>query len=705
MPRASKMNTIKKTSWQDRRPAWIKEGVIEAGKWEGLTHRVRGGWLRANEAEIFRKEHSPETIRKLAAMGVTLVVTQFHKGFGLKAERDDIALAKQLVEICHRQHIKVGGYIRTDNVILETMLDEEPAASDWLRIDQDGQTPGYTYYRKYVCLNHPGYEKYLKKVIAYGIEKVGFDLFHLDGFTSGLEGRSCHCPRCRNLFQEFLAKKYGRDPALAKSRFGFSNVKRLLPPDVMPHRPLDSPGMQFIRDPLWQEWIEFRCASLAGFHDRLSAYIHELDPDVAISINSALATYMNSAFAVGCQPTKLARGNDFMWTEQLSEAGVQPNGALVTKIREFKIARSLKNMVMAYQYRCASADQVKLSMCQAMAYNQQTLGELGGACGVFLDQLPFFKEKKHCVDFFRRNKAFFRDTKTLANVAVLRSYPSMAYDCVDAYRSALLFEQVLIQAKIPFDIIFDAQLTDLSKYTALVVANMRCLAEAQISSIREYVRQGGGLVATEETSAYDAWARERPDFGMADVFGTHRAPVNMDLKWLFDNLGIIIAEDGLVSQQHDKMTKNTFGRGRSVYLPRIIPSLDIPVTGAVCAIPPSCLALPKNYKEMIEAVIWASKDTIPLKVKAPLAVTVELLRQKRAKRIVLHLLNYDPNTCAKDIDVELRLPSGKRAKAMQRLDIDAADIRKVAFRQKADLVSFKIDKLSIYSMIVIEMED
>ena len=41
---------------------------------------------------------------------------------------------------------------------------------------------------------------------------------------------------------------------------------------------------------------------------------------------------------------------------------------------------------------------------------------------------------------------------------------SMGYNNDLPWQSAMLVEQALIQSKAPFDIIFDAQLNDLSKY-------------------------------------------------------------------------------------------------------------------------------------------------------------------------------------------------------------------------------------------------
>lgn len=47
---------------------------------------------------------------------------------------------------------------------------------------------------------------------------------------------------------------------------------------------------------------------------------------------------------------------------------------------------------------------------------------------------------------------------------MLQSYASMAFNNDLPWQTAMLVKQVLIQNKIPFDIIFDEQLKDLSKY-------------------------------------------------------------------------------------------------------------------------------------------------------------------------------------------------------------------------------------------------
>jgi hypothetical protein len=49
------------------------------------------------------------------------------------------------------------------------------------------------------------------------------------------------------------------------------------------------------------------------------------------------------------------------------------------------------------------------------------------------------------------------------------------------------------------------------------------LSEEQCKQIRDFVEQGGGLVATYETSLYDEWGVRRKDFGLSSLFGASYA--------------------------------------------------------------------------------------------------------------------------------------------------------------------------------------
>ncbi len=59
----------------------------------------------------------------------------------------------------------------------------------------------------------------------------------------------------------------------------------------------------------------------------------------------------------------------------------------------------------------------------------------------------------------------------------------------------------------------------LAKYKVLILPNSACLSLEQVDIIRRYVQDGGGLIATCDTSLFDEIGRPRQDFALADVFG------------------------------------------------------------------------------------------------------------------------------------------------------------------------------------------
>ena len=66
---------------------------------------------------------------------------------------------------------------------------------------------------------------------------------------------------------------------------------------------------------------------------------------------------------------------------------------------------------------------------------------------------------------------------------------------------------------------WDLEPASLSKYRILVLPDAAAISDAQADAVRQYVWNGGGLVATCETSLFDELGRPRKDFALADVFG------------------------------------------------------------------------------------------------------------------------------------------------------------------------------------------
>jgi len=79
------------------------------------------------------------------------------------------------------------------------------------------------------------------------------------------------------LFREYLEKKY--KPKDREVRIGFEDVSLVRPPRVA-NRPMGP-----VRDPLVQEWIEFRVEVLSKFFRELSGHIRSLNPETIVEFN------------------------------------------------------------------------------------------------------------------------------------------------------------------------------------------------------------------------------------------------------------------------------------------------------------------------------------------------------------------------------------------------------------------------------------
>ena len=82
----------------------------------------------------------------------------------------------------------------------------------------------------------------------------------------------------------------------------------------------------------------------------------------------------------------------------------------------------------------------------------------------------------------------------------------------------------LIRARIPYVPVHADNMGETTSrlgLTTLVLPNVGRLTDAQCHAVREFVANGGGLVATGETSLYDDDGLPRHDFGLSDVLGVH----------------------------------------------------------------------------------------------------------------------------------------------------------------------------------------
>ncbi len=136
------------------------------------------------------------------------------------------------------------------------------------------------------------------------------------------------------------------------------------------------------------------------------------------------------------------------------------------------------------------------------------------------------------------NEPHFRNRRSIADLAVLYPQSTVAFYrrgkgvLPTDYLQGLYY--ALLEGRWLFDFVHQENLSaeGLRRYRAILIPNAAYLRDGECEAIREYVRAGGSLLATFETSRYNEWGDARPDFALSDLFG---ASVSGDTLGPFGN--------------------------------------------------------------------------------------------------------------------------------------------------------------------------
>jgi hypothetical protein len=644
-------------------PAWIRQGFADAG----ATHEPWIFQVRRNntdfnqwQKESFDFQLSEPYIKSLADAGITVFHVGCYKGFGFKAEKEYMDRVAQAVALAHKYGMKADTYVQWNTMAYETFFPEVPEAKTdlWYQIDANGKPLLLTYsyqqsYRYRPCFNHDGYMNYFKeKIIRYVVEKVKTDFIHFDNFDFNYPPAADFNPATIAAFRKFLTDRYS--PQQRMERFGFEDISYVLPPMWNDENPAEK--MEVINDPVIQEWIDFRCWTFTSRLAECARFVRALNKEIVIEVNPHGLVGSNRAWEAGINHPDLMQYTNVIWTEDDNNPRWE-NGVAIGKFRHFKLGRTTNNFIMTY---CGKPQ----DFAENLALNR-TIGFLG-------TDVPAGVAKKY-LDFWRNNKDLYTNVNGAERVAVLRSYPSMAYNNRETQIAVNMAEQALQQRQIPFDIIFDQQMGQLKKYYVVVLADQESLTDENAETLKEFVKGGGGIVMTENTGRLDGWRRLRkitlpaemllesdPVAAQATTFG--KDPVSFD-----------------------------YGKGKVIYLPSLIQP-----KGEVRLGMESVWMMPENASEFESAVYWAAGRILPLRVTAPEWIGVS--HDIQQNREMIHLFNYQANHAASGITLQVH---GKVNKAWM-ISPDEGQRSIDTFIEEGGITELRIPEFEVYSVVVVE---
>ncbi len=659
--------------------AWIENGLIDAGgSHEPYIYIVRRGGQRLDAQQISDYEQSEGLIRQLKDQGVEVFHTHLYKGFGMAAEKPDMEATIRAAAIAHRLGMKVDTYVQWNTMMYETFFAEEPRATNWIQRNISGLPILLTYgyqqsFRYRPCFSNQQYIDYLKKVVRYAVVDVKTDFIHFDNFDLNYEPDSCHCPWCVSGFRRFLKTKYTNDER--RERFGFENTDFVNPPQWNIDNPPEK--MEIIYDPAIQEWVDFRCQLMANALQQISGYVKSLNPEVAVEINPGGINGENRTWTSGIDHSRLLKFTESFWSEEDDPPAFHADGRLVSKIRSYKLARIYNNVLLTY----TAQDSVGRAEC--LAFNQ-TLGYVGSN--------PLPPETLRYIDFYRKNRDMYLHSEDVTSVAVFRSYASLTYNNSSTQLSAILVEQALIQSRVPFALIFDEHLQNLSNYKVLVLPNSECLSDEQIFLVRLYVEKGGGLVVTEQSGLYDNWRRVRTKPGLSGLVDGQISGTDYQEE---------------VKSQRNRAgvpSRKYVGAGRVAYLPAVHFAGVLPPADPYFAIANSLWKRPQNWKDIFDSVHWAAGDQLPLMLDGPEFLIANCTLQAGKQRFLVHLVNYNATetpTIARQ-QVQVVLPQNKKAQKVTLYAPDLNGARTLNFTNNGSSVEFTVQEMKTYALIAID---
>ncbi len=641
-------------------PEWIRNGFADAGAThEPWIFQVRRNNPRFNQwqKEEFEYQLSEEFIKQLAEAGVTVYHVGFYKGFGFEAEKEYMDQVAEAAALAHKYGMKVDTYIQWNTMAYETFFTEVPEAKTdmWYQIDVSGKPIMLTYgyqqsFRYRPCFNHDGYMEYFKeKIIRYAVEKVKTDFIHFDNFDYNYPPEADFNPVTIDAFRNHITEKYSPEQRI--ERFGFENVSHVLPP--MWNEPNPADKMIAINDPVIQEWIDFRCHT---FTDRLAEcarFARKLNREVVIEVNPHGLVGSNRAWEAGINHPDLMQYTNVIWTEDRNNPRWE-NGVAIGKFRHYKLGRTTNNFIM-------TGNHSPNDFAENLALNR-TIGSLGRG-------VPS-GAGKHYLDFWTANKDLYTNARGAEKVAVLRSYPSMAYNTLETQVAVNMAEQALQQRQIPFDIVFDQQIDKLADYAVLVLANQESLTDENIEAIKTFTAGGGGLVLSGSTGRYDGWRRLRKQSFLEELAAG--------------------AGEGIDLTSGQSLSFN-YKKGKVVYIPELIhPGGEVKLGFE------SIWHMPDNANELASAVHFTAGDKLPLEVKAPEWVGVS--HDTQSNREVIHLFNYNTEKNVAGIQLQYK----GNIKNAWCISPDEEEKSPVSFIEENGRVTLKVPNLRVYKVIVLE---
>jgi hypothetical protein len=667
---------------------------------------VRRGFRTLESARNIAKRRDPNVADRLARQGVRFVIMHGVMGAGLASERDGITANKELSAALKAKGIRRVLYVQTIGTIFyEPFFAETPAAVNWVqRLPSGGIPTYYTQWFRYIpCINNDDFIAYVKKEIRTAMDELDLDGIFADNY--GYYSYSCTCEKCQAKFRKYLAKKYP-DEQSRRERFGFASIDFVKPPpfDVISYGAKHTlvPDDYQIVDPVSQEWIRFRCERLGEVTRELGAVVKEKNPDAIWFLNYLYGGTpgLNNAALHGAWPEKVYAQADLISAEVAGPPHVSAQGVAQGRTLLMKVAKSFGIPLSTFSGYGPLSEWTRLQLAEGMAFNAAPMDLCGD---IWRDDPPAWM--RSYLDFYQKNRERLGHAATVADCAVLHNFESLSYLGTFPQESLQLCEQSLVQGGIPFDIIFDRDLDHLEKYRCLFLANVVSMSRGTAERIAEYVRNGGSIVVTDDTSALNeqmvpwkgGWLDPHKTHVLCELLGLGEtwSKSEMTLKQVGKGRVAVIpsvnrpwnptAQRGRADQERATLSRITISHSYGPAMPAIL----------------AAESLSPSHESIVKAVEYVLDGARAIRLTAKGTVIPEITQNTHG--MIVHLINWNERETVNNVRVSLRVPGDRQVGKLKLISPDPeTPATNVPFERKNDRVDFVVPKLVCYAIVLVE---
>jgi hypothetical protein len=466
---------------------------------------------------------------RFAACGVTLIqAAGFHARLMWIPHLERLTdLNRRITEAAHRHGMKVFDH-QTCNGMWTHVADR---LNGWC--PDDATCVDIRFGRRYVpdqakfaCLNHADFRRHYFDYITDYVARTKVDGMMCDDMLFFYGQYGCGCDHCRARFRQTV----GYD--------------------------MPQPGNWPLDDytsPVWRDWMRFRMDSVTDFKREL----HQRMPQDFLLFTDSSSTVLDldDCHHAGQTLEGLARAGDQCL---LCENGgiafreLRPNAysnyqnweqMYVNRKYMQAVARHFQIPCIQHQYPATPAEGWfcwALNKFTGMLNWRDDAWHYGGPR--YADEFEQWTPDVDQLNWEAKHECLWRHNQGAAEVGLLYSLGTKLNLGADPQPHGEAFSgwaQTLQREGIFFDALIDADLEQpgrLKRFKLLILPNAVCLSDGQLAAVRQFVRDGGCVIATHRTSLADENGANRSDFGLADLLGVHlgNKPTTQRSAWLLD---------------------------------------------------------------------------------------------------------------------------------------------------------------------------